>query len=96
MSFPDLVLEPRAYLHSKNQGVPVNGANEFAHGIDPKYISGQEDRLRFKVTAVGPSVAGVSPVVVLSADKRRATLNIFQLADDEALIEAELIHSTDW
>lgn len=98
MSFPNLELIEDAKYHSRGQGVPVNGDNEFEIGIDPAKIIGHEDQLEFHVRPLGtpPSVIFVSPTAVLSEDRRKVTLNFTQTGDDEAIVEAIFIHSEDW
>lgn len=97
MSFPNLELIEDARYHSRGQGVPENGDNEFDIGIDPIKIIGHEDQLEFHVYPQGapPSVTGVS-FVELSDDRTKVTLNFTQTGEDEVIVEAVFIHSEDW
>lgn len=94
MSFPDLEVESEKALHSKAQGVPVDGPNEFAIGISPRDILGKESNLYFDVKPLGTSVIATSETAVLSADRTKATINFSQRGSDECLIEAVLDHSS--
>jgi hypothetical protein len=93
--FPDLTLKEKAKFHSEGQGVPDNGDNEFAHGINPDFIKGHEEQLQFDVFPQGPSITGAT-FVGLSADFTKVTLNFTQGGADEAIIKAEFEHSMEW
>lgn len=95
MPFPDLVLKENAAYHSEAQGEPVNGDNEFAHGINPRFIRDHEDQLDFDIFPQGPSVTG-STFVGLSADLTKVILNFVQGGSDQAIVRANFEHSTEW
>lgn len=95
MSFPDLVLEENAAYHSEAQGEPTDGDNEFAHGINPRFIRDHENQLTFDVFPQGPSVVGAT-FVSLSADLTKVTLNFVQGGSDQAIVKANFEHSIKW
>lgn len=95
MSFPDLVLKTNSRYNSSAQGTPDNGNNEFAHGIDAVKIQNHPERLIIEVTPLGPSIEGAT-YVSLSADYTMITVNFTQYGSDQALVEARLLHSSEW
>ena len=95
MAFPDLILEEDAAYHSAGQGVPDNGDNEFAHGINTRFIRDHEDQLSFVVESKGASVTGAA-FVGLSSDLTKVTLNFSQSGVDSAKVSAIFNHSIEW
>ena len=91
MAFPDLTLRTGGVHHSENTGVPSNGSNTFAIGMDPTLID-NTDWLEFYVTALGTSITGAA-LVGVSGDKTQVTINFTQTGTDQARVEAVYTHS---
>lgn len=96
MAFPDLQLYDSGRLpavyHSEAEGVPDNGINEFAHGINPEFIRGHEDELEFHVYSESFLVTN-AVLVGLSADLSKVIVNFTQAGAGQARVRAIFIHS---
>lgn len=88
--FPGLVRRPGSALWSEATGVPVDGNNTFALGLDPLTI--QEDWLQITVDALGSSVLHAE-YVGLSADRTQITINFSQAGTDPARVIVQNTHT---
>lgn len=90
MSFPDLAPRLPNGLFAEATGVPTDGPNTFALGINPDLVD--PDWLIINVIGGGPSIAGAA-YVGLSADKRLITIDFTQLGSDAARVVVQLVHT---
>jgi len=93
MSFPNLVLRPRATQHSIATGVPSNGLNVFNIGMNPRQVN--PDRLDLYVYALGPSVSGAS-IVAYNPLTGDIMVDFAQGGSDPCKVEAVSDHTTPW
>jgi len=96
VSFPDLqpYEGPPSVYHAEAEGVPVNGVNEFSHGLRPEMIQGHESELEFHVW-IGTSILDAE-LVGLSDDLSKVRINFIQTGADSAKVRAVFIHSTPY
>lgn len=89
MSFPDLVEKTGGVLHSEATGVPDNGNNTFALGLDPEVVD--EDWLELEVD-LGGSVTDAA-FVSMSPDKTQITMSFVQGGVDAVTVRAKQKHT---
>jgi len=87
MAFPDLTRTTGGVLHSSATGLPVNGANTFAHNLQSVVDT---DWVDVTVVALGPSITAAT---LTSVTATQITVNFTQTGADQATVYANYRHT---